>query len=238
MLTYAIPGLTIIGETINDSVPSTKKLFDAGDWPASGTGPLPGRERGGLHRRERRPASAGVHGRDGPQDPGGDGQAALDRHARPGDRPGRPGGLRSGPRRRRKPILNSIIALRTGMFDLCKIQPFRPILLVSEQVVDGRSQPCRTAEETHRRGAVAWWRPSGPLPGPGNEDCIIDPGIAPIGSDCEGNLRADRRHGTDPRRPELRRRPHVRGPEQFHGHAPPRSGPTARRSKARWKAPS
>ena len=26
-----LPGLTIIGETINDSVPSTKKLFDAGD---------------------------------------------------------------------------------------------------------------------------------------------------------------------------------------------------------------
>ena len=27
----AISTLTIIGETINDSVPSTKKLFDAGD---------------------------------------------------------------------------------------------------------------------------------------------------------------------------------------------------------------
>ncbi len=27
----AIPGLTIIGESINDSVPSTKKLFDADD---------------------------------------------------------------------------------------------------------------------------------------------------------------------------------------------------------------
>ncbi len=26
-----IAGLTIIGETINDSVPSTKKLFEAGD---------------------------------------------------------------------------------------------------------------------------------------------------------------------------------------------------------------
>ena len=26
-----IPSLTIIGETINDSVPSTKQLFDAGD---------------------------------------------------------------------------------------------------------------------------------------------------------------------------------------------------------------
>ena len=28
-----LPGLTIIGETINDSVPSAKKLFDAGDIP-------------------------------------------------------------------------------------------------------------------------------------------------------------------------------------------------------------
>ena len=27
----AIEGLAIIGESINDSVPSTKKLFDAGD---------------------------------------------------------------------------------------------------------------------------------------------------------------------------------------------------------------
>src|SRR5512140_848364 len=29
----AIPGLTIIGESINDSVPSTKKLFDENDIP-------------------------------------------------------------------------------------------------------------------------------------------------------------------------------------------------------------
>ena len=35
------------------------------------------------------------------------------------------------------------------MFDLYKIQPFRPILLVSEQVVDGQSRPCRTPEETY-----------------------------------------------------------------------------------------
>ncbi len=27
----SLPGLTIIGESINDSVPSTKKLFEAGD---------------------------------------------------------------------------------------------------------------------------------------------------------------------------------------------------------------
>ena len=29
----AIPGLTIIGESINDSVPSTKKFFDENDIP-------------------------------------------------------------------------------------------------------------------------------------------------------------------------------------------------------------
>ena len=34
------------------------------------------------------------------------------------------------------------------MFDLYKIQPFKPILLVSENVVDGRSKPCHTAQET------------------------------------------------------------------------------------------
>ncbi len=32
-ISMAIPGLTIIGESINDSVPSTHKLFDANDVP-------------------------------------------------------------------------------------------------------------------------------------------------------------------------------------------------------------
>ncbi len=66
-LRMAIPALTIIGETINDSVPSTKKLFDADD--IDGILELaahPGRKGSGLHRRERRPALAGVHGRPGP----------------------------------------------------------------------------------------------------------------------------------------------------------------------------
>ncbi len=48
----------------------------------------------------------------------------------------------------RKPILNSIIALRAGMFDSTDAAlPADPV--VSEQVVDGRSHPCRTAEETY-----------------------------------------------------------------------------------------
>ncbi len=56
----------------------------------------------------------------------------------------------------RRPILNSISPLRMGMFDLYAIQPFRPILLVSEQVVDGESKPCRTAEETYSRPSGLW----------------------------------------------------------------------------------
>ena len=89
----------------------------------------------------------------------------------------------------RKPILNSITSLRAGMFDLYKIQPFRPILLISEHLVDGRSQPCHTPEETYAaaKHLVAAFLKR--CPGATNDDCILDPGIAPIGSDSEGNLK-------------------------------------------------
>jgi hypothetical protein len=88
-----------------------------------------------------------------------------------------------------RPILNSISPLRAGMFDLYRVRPFRPILLASEQERDGRSAPCRTAEETYQaaRQLVETFRRR--CPGGSNDDCIIDPGIAPIGSDCEGNLK-------------------------------------------------
>ena len=61
-----LPGLTIIGETINDSVPSTKKLFDAGDIAGILEIARMQDEKGAaLHRRERRPPAGRVHGRDG-----------------------------------------------------------------------------------------------------------------------------------------------------------------------------
>ena len=87
-----------------------------------------------------------------------------------------------------KPILNSVSQLREAMLDLYRIRPFKPILLVSEQVLDGQSRPCRTAEETHAtaRTLVATFKQR--CAGSGNDDCIIDPGIAPLGSDSEGNL--------------------------------------------------
>ena len=95
--------------------------------------------------------------------------------------PGRAGG--------QKPLLNSISPLRIEMFDLAAAQPFKPILLVSERVEDGRSQPCRTADETYQatRTLVEAARSSGHAFA--NDDLVIDPGIAPIASDAEGNLK-------------------------------------------------
>jgi cobalamin-dependent methionine synthase I len=73
------------------------------------------------------------------------------------------------------------------MFELYAVQPFRPILLISERVEDGRSRPCRTAEETldAAKSLLAAARKAAGIP---NEDLIFDPGIAPLGSDVEGNL--------------------------------------------------
>lgn len=86
------------------------------------------------------------------------------------------------------PILNSISLLRTEMFELYEVCPFRPILLVSEQKIDGNSKPCTTPEQTYE--AAKMLRKLAHQTGKGipNEDLIFDMGIAPIGSDSEGNL--------------------------------------------------
>ncbi len=185
----SLAGLTIIGESINDSVPSTKKLFDAGDIE----GILE------LARTQDQGGAAYIDVNVGPRPPEfmtdlvkkiqgvtakplsidtpdvATAKAGLEAFD-----PARAGG--------KKPILNSVSALRLEMLDLYKIRPFMPILLVSENVVGGRSQPCRTAEETHAaaKSLIKAFRER--CPGVTSADCIIDPGIAPIGSDSEGNL--------------------------------------------------
>jgi 5-methyltetrahydrofolate--homocysteine methyltransferase len=87
------------------------------------------------------------------------------------------------------PVLNSISPLRLKMFDLYKTQPFMPILLVSERMEQGQATPNLTAEETYRtaKQMLQTVRQLGyNIP---NDQLIIDPGIAPIGSDSEGNLK-------------------------------------------------
>ena len=185
-----LPGLTIIGESVNDSVPSTKKLFDAGDI----NGILE------LARSQDEGGAAYIDVNVGARSP--QFMAELVRKiqgvtAKPlsVDTPDPEiarAGLAAYDKDRaggRKPILNSVTALRAGMFDLYKVCPFKPILLVSEQLVDGHSRPCRTAEETYAaaKHLVAAFQER--CPGATNDDCILDPGIAPIGSDAEGNLK-------------------------------------------------
>jgi 5-methyltetrahydrofolate corrinoid/iron sulfur protein methyltransferase len=184
-----IPTLTIIGETINDSVPSTKKLFDAGDI----AGLLE------LARFQDEKGAGFIDVNVGARSP--EFMADMVRKIQgvtakplsidtPDPTIARAGLAaydlaRAGGKR---PILNSISPLRLEMFDLYSVCPFRPILLASEQVVNGESKPCRTAEET---ACTAQWLVrtfKERCPGATNDDCIIDPGIAPIGSDTENNL--------------------------------------------------
>jgi cobalamin-dependent methionine synthase I len=191
----AIAGLAIIGESINDSIPSTRKLFEAGDLE-------------GLVELARFQAEHGADYIDlnvGTRPP--ELMADLVRTIQevtatplsidtPDPQIARAGLAAYDPERAagRKPILNSVTALRLEMFDLYQLQPFRPILLVSERVVDGRDQPsvgarpCRTADETYQ---AAWYLVKAfhdRCPQATNDDCIIDPGIVPVGSDVEGNL--------------------------------------------------
>lgn len=183
-----IEGLQVIGETINDSVPATRQLFDAGDVDSILEIARFQDERGAAY------IDVNVGGRSGEL------MAELVRRiqqvtAKPLsiDTPDveiARAGLEAYDAQRAggaKPILNSISPLRGDMFDLLAAAPFRPILLISEDVVDGESRPCQTAEQTYesagRMLAEARRR------GLDNDDCIFDPGIAPVGSDSDGNLK-------------------------------------------------
>ena len=188
----AIPGLTIIGESINDSVPSTKKFFDENDVAALLE----------LARGQDEKGAAYIDVNVGARSP--EFMADLVRRiqsvtgkslsidtpdpaiAEAGLRaydPGRAGG--------RKPVLNSISPLRFQMFDLWAVRPFVPILMASERFEVGAScaNANKTAEETRQTARALLEEAQRRIAGFSNDQAIIDPGIAPIGSDCEGQLR-------------------------------------------------
>jgi 5-methyltetrahydrofolate--homocysteine methyltransferase len=80
------------------------------------------------------------------------------------------------------PILNSISPRRKELFELYKIKKFRPLLLITE----GESGACHTADETMESANVLYDQAK--ALGIPNDDIIFDPGVAPIGTDSEGNL--------------------------------------------------
>jgi len=188
----AIQGLTIIGESINDSVPSTKKLFDENDvagllelarsqdekgaaWIDVNVGLRPPEFMADLVRRIQsvtaRPLSIDT------PDP------VLAEAALRAYDPGRAGG--------RPPVLNSISQLRPAMFDLYAVRPFIPILMSSERYEPGAGcgMANRTAEETRETARALLEEAKRRIPGFTNGQAIVDPGIAPVGTDCEGQLK-------------------------------------------------
>lgn len=188
----AIPGLTIIGESINDSVPSTKKLFDGNDipglldlargqdergaaWIDVNVGSRPPEFMADLVRRIQS-VTAKPLSIDTPDPAIAEaGLAAHDLERTAGKRP----------------ILNSISPLRLPMFDLWAVRPFVPILMSSERFERGATSASanRTAEETRQTARMLIEEARRRVPGFANDQAIIDPGIAPLGSDSEGQLK-------------------------------------------------
>jgi len=188
----AIPGLTIIGESVNDSVPSTKKLFDENDVP----GLLE------LARTQDEKGAGYIDVNVGARSP--EFMADLVRRiqsvtAKPlsidtPDPAIAEAGLRAydlGRAGGRRPVLNSISPLRLEMFDLWTVGPFVPLLMASERFERGAgcASVNRTAEETRRTARALLEEAHRRIPGFANDQAIIDPGIAPVGGDCEGQLK-------------------------------------------------
>jgi 5-methyltetrahydrofolate--homocysteine methyltransferase len=182
-----IPTLSIIGESINDSVPSTKKLYEAND--------IAGLKE--LARSQDTGGAAYIDVNVGKRPP--EFLAEMVRHvqsvtAKPlsidtPDPAMAEAALKAYDRARaggKIPVLNSISPLRTQMFELKKIVPFKPILLVTERNENGVGQPNHDAEQTFAT-AKQMLAEAGKH-GITVADCIIDPGISPIGADSEGQF--------------------------------------------------
>ena len=181
----SLSGLSIIGESINDSVPSTHALFETNNL----AGIL------ALAKAQSDLGAAFIDVNVGHRPPAF--MAEMVRAVQSvSDRPPSVdspdlatarAGLEAVDISRGVPLLNSISPLRLNMFDLLPAKRFRPILLASENVRDGVEAPCLTAEDTY--AAARLLLEAAHSRGLANGDCIIDPGIAPLATDTDGNLR-------------------------------------------------
>jgi 5-methyltetrahydrofolate--homocysteine methyltransferase len=184
-----IQGLKIIGESINDSISSTRKLYDAGDPEGIK----------GLARAQDAAGAAFIDVNIGTRGPKFMAEMvrlvqSVTRKPVSIDTPdydtALAGLLAHDPAKAwgAMPILNSITPQRMDMYELYRHVPFIPIFIFSERCEDGKPRHNRTPEESVEtaRELVRMAEESRfPV---GSETLILDPGIGSIASDSEGML--------------------------------------------------
>ena len=187
----SIPGLTIIGESINDSVPSTHTLFEENNIEGIVN----------LARLQAEKGAAYIDVNVGSRTPGFMAEVvrkiqehiSLPLSVDTPDPAIAAAGLEAYNAQRagnQKPILNSISEARLELFDLYTIQPFIPILLVTEGT-DGSGEVVmnKTAEQIHATAKSMVNTARKRIGRLTNDQVILDPGIMPIGSDSKGDFR-------------------------------------------------
>lgn len=187
----SIPGLTIIGESINDSVPSTHTMFEENDID-------------GIVKLAKLQADKGAHYIDvnvGSRSPEFmaevvrkiQEQIVLPLSIDTPDPAIAAAGLKAYDAARagnQKPILNSISEARLEMFDNYSGQPFVPVLLVTEGLdAHGEMVMNKTADQIHATAKSIVHTARKRIKGLMNDQIILDPGIMPIGSDSKGDFR-------------------------------------------------
>jgi cobalamin-dependent methionine synthase I len=178
------PPIQIIGESLNDSVPSTHTLYENGDTAGIQELAKFQDEKGAAYID----VNVGGHSAEFFADTVKLVQSVVNKPLSidTPDAALAETGLKECNDSHGIPLLNSISPLRTEMFQLYKIKKFRPILLISEHFADGQKKACHTVEETV--AAARFLHTEAKKIGIPNSDLIFDPGIAPIGTDADGNL--------------------------------------------------
>ncbi len=187
----SIPGLTIIGESINDSVPSTHALFEKNNINGIVD----------LARLQAEKGAAYIDVNVGSRSPAFmvevvrkiQEHISLPLSIDTPDPAIAAAGLEAyNPERagNRKPVLNSISEARLEMFDAYSRQPFIPILLVTEGMDDsGEMMMNKTAAQIHATAKSMVSIARNRIEHVTNDQIILDSGIMPIGSDSKGDFK-------------------------------------------------
>lgn len=179
--------LKIIAEKINDSVPSTHKLFEADDFNGLVD----------LAKTQAEQGAAYIDVNIGLRDPELMGQLVkaiqevvsvplcidspdmdIQKAGLSAYSPEKAGG--------QMPLVNSISELRMEFIDLAKIQPVKFLVLCTESSIDGNLKPNETGQEIYEAGKRVRKAIMEKCDYIANDHIFFDPGMGPVGADMNG----------------------------------------------------